>query len=52
VGRETVVPGPRGRMNRILEAVYAFLRRNARNPTDYFMLPPWQVVEIGTQMDL
>jgi KUP system potassium uptake protein len=52
MGRETVVPGPRGRMNRLLEAVYAFLRRNARNPTDHFRLPPWQVVEVGTQLDL
>jgi KUP system potassium uptake protein len=52
VGRKTIVPGPYGRMNRILEGIFAFLARNARNPTDYFNLPVGQVVEVGTRLDL
>jgi KUP system potassium uptake protein len=52
VGRKTIVPGPRGQMNRFLEAIFAFLARNASNPTDYFNLPVGKVVELGTRLDL
>ena len=52
VGRKTIVAGPRGRMNRFLEGIFAFLARNARNPIDYFSLPVGQVVEVGTRLDL
>jgi KUP system potassium uptake protein len=39
-------------MPRMQQAVFAFLSRNARNATDYFGLPPEQVIELGTQIDL
>jgi KUP system potassium uptake protein len=52
VGRKTIVPGPRGQMNRFLEEIFAFLARNASNPTDYFNLPVGKVVELGTRLDL
>ena len=34
------------------QRLYGFLSRNATNPTLYFRLPPDQVMEIGTQVDL
>ena len=52
LGRESIQPGPLGQMNRTLEHVFAFLLRNARDPTAYFGLPHEQVVEIGARLDL
>jgi KUP system potassium uptake protein len=52
IGRKAIVPGPRGQMNRFLEQIFAFLARNASNPTDYYNLPVGQVVELGTRLDL
>jgi len=52
VGRKSIVSGPRGQMNRVLEPIFAFLARNARNPIDYFDLPVTQVVEVGIRLDL
>jgi K+ transporter len=47
-----VVPGPAGRLGTMAEQVYAALARNAANPTDFFDLPPAQVVEVGSRIDL
>jgi KUP system potassium uptake protein len=52
VGRETIVATSRGRLGPIVEGFFAFLSRNAKSATDYFQLPPDQVVEIGAQIDL
>ena len=35
---------------RWIEALFAFMQRNASHLTDYFRLPPDQVVEIGRQV--
>jgi KUP system potassium uptake protein len=52
LGQERVVPGRAGRMGHVAERIFAALSRNAANPTDYFDLPPAQVVEIGARIDL
>ncbi|MEW6164615.1 MAG: potassium transporter Kup [Pseudomonadota bacterium] len=52
LGRETVVPGGGGDMPRWREALFAALHRNARTATDFFRLPPNQVVELGTRVTL
>jgi len=39
-------------MGEVEEGIFAFLSRNSRPATSYFNLPPEQVVEIGTQIDL
>ena len=51
VGHETVTPGEDARaLPRWVEALFAFMQRNASHLTDYFRLPPDQVVEIGRQV--
>jgi KUP system potassium uptake protein len=52
LGHQTFVASHRGRMGAVWEGLFAFLSRNARNPTDYFRLPPEQVVEVGARIDL
>ncbi|HEX7672110.1 MAG TPA: KUP/HAK/KT family potassium transporter, partial [Polyangiaceae bacterium] len=52
IGRETFIAGGGGRMGAVSEGFFAFLSRNARSATDYFRLPPDQVVEVGAQIDL
>jgi len=52
VGRETFLATARGRMGPVRESIFAFLSRNARSATSYFSIPPEQVVELGTQIDL
>jgi KUP system potassium uptake protein len=52
VGRETFVATSAGRMGSISEHVFAFLSRNADSAPAHFLIPPEQVVEIGSQMDL
>jgi KUP system potassium uptake protein len=52
VGRETFLATGRGKMGRWSETLFAFLSRNAQPATLYFGIPPDQVVELGTQIDL
>ncbi len=52
LGHETFVEYESGQMSRSKQAIFSFLSRNARNATDYFGLPPSQVVELGTHIDL
>jgi KUP system potassium uptake protein len=52
VGRETFVATSAGRMGALSERVFAFLARNADSAPAHFLIPPEQVVEIGSQMDL
>ena len=51
VGHETIVPrGDAKALPRVVEALFAFMQRNASHLTDYFRLPAEQVVEIGRQV--
>ncbi len=52
LGRETILALPTGRMGVIEETLFAILSRNSRPATSHFKLPPDQVIEIGTQIDL
>jgi KUP system potassium uptake protein len=52
LGRETVVPARGGDMSYWRETLFATLYRNARTATDFFRLPPNQVVELGTRVTL
>ena len=52
LGQETFVEHEGGTMPRYQQVVFSFLSRNARNATDYFKLPPEQVIELGTRIDL
>jgi len=52
LGRETLLATDRGRMSAWRESLFAFLSRNAVDPTLYFRLPAAQVVELGSRVDL
>jgi KUP system potassium uptake protein len=52
LGRETVVPEAGGDMSLWRESLFSTLYRNARTATDFFRLPPNQVVELGTRVTL
>ncbi len=52
MGRETLLTGGRSRMMKWRKALFAFMSRNAGNPTVYFGIPPNRVVELGTQIEL
>ncbi|MRR15854.1 MAG: potassium transporter Kup [Deltaproteobacteria bacterium] len=52
LGRETLLTGGRSKMMRWRKAIFAFMARNAGNPTVYFGIPPNRVVELGTQIEL
>jgi KUP system potassium uptake protein len=52
LARLNLLAGGGGEMSRWSEAIYAFLQRNSVTTDRYFGLPPSQVIEIGTQIDL
>jgi len=52
VGRETILAGPGGKMGVLTETIFAFLQRNAVAADKSFGIPPSQVLEIGSQVDL
>jgi KUP system potassium uptake protein len=52
LGRETILALPGGNMGEVEESLFALLSRNSRPATTHFRLPPGQVIEIGTQIDL
>lgn len=52
MGRETLLTGGRSKMMKWRKALFAFMSRNAGNPTVYFGIPPNRVVELGTQIEL
>jgi len=52
VGKETLTAAKSGQMGRVAERIFAYLQRNAVEVESTFCLPPQQVVEIGTQIDL
>ncbi len=52
IGRETFLAGKGGKMGVLSEGLFSFLSRNSKSATDYFSIPPEQVVELGMQIDL
>lgn len=52
VGHEKLKTAKSGNMGRIAEKIFSYLQRNAVEVESTFGLPPRQVVEIGTQVDL
>lgn len=52
VGRETLISTKSNRMSKLAESIFAYLQRNAVDVVGTFCLPPRQVVEIGTQVDV
>ena len=51
-GRDTFAAGNAGAMGRWSEWLFALLARNARPMTERLYLPPHQVVEVGSRIDL
>jgi KUP system potassium uptake protein len=52
VGRASFVAAAAGEMGRLSEGIFALIARNARPLTDHFGIPPHQVVELGSRIDL
>lgn len=53
LGRETLIAATRsGGMAMWREKLFAFMSQNAYRATQYFQIPPDQVVEIGSQIEL
>jgi len=52
IGRETFLATSAGEMGAVSESLFAFLARNARSAASAFQIPPEQVIEIGSQIDL
>lgn len=52
LGRETLLTGGQSKMMRWRKTLFAFMSRNAGNPTSYFGIPANRVVELGTQIEL
>jgi KUP system potassium uptake protein len=52
LGREKLIPSGRSGMARWRESLFAFLSLNAQSAMAYFHIPPGQVVELGTQVEL
>ena len=52
LGREYPVPSLRPELPLWQERIYAFMTRNAVSAPDYFLIPPQQVVELGTKVEL
>ena len=51
-GRETLLTTGTSLMMRWRKAVFAFMSKNATNPTTFFGIPPNRVVELGSQVKL
>jgi len=52
IGHETIVAGDEGVIGRVPEAIFSYLNRNAVHEERRYGMPPDQIVEIGTQIDL
>jgi len=52
LGRETFVPSGRSKISRWRKALFVFMARNARSPTDFYGIPPNDVVELGAQIQI
>jgi len=52
LGRETFVPSGRSGLPGWRKALFTFMTRNARSPTDFYGIPPNDVVELGAQIQM
>jgi KUP system potassium uptake protein len=52
IGHETIVASDEGVISRVPEAIFSYLSRNAVHEERRYGMPPDQIVEIGTQIDL
>ncbi len=52
LARDRVLGGEGGEMGVVPEKFFGFLNRNATNADSYFKIPPEQVIEVGTFVDL
>lgn len=52
LGREILLTDGKSRMMRWRKSLFAFMSRNAQNPSSYFGIPPDRVIEIGVQIEL
>jgi KUP system potassium uptake protein len=52
LGRETLIATGRSMLPGWRRALFMFLARNARAPTEYFGIPPNEVVELGAQIEV
>jgi len=53
IGHETIIPWEDDKsLPRWMEAIFAFMQRNSLHLSDYFQLPPDEVVEIGRQVSI
>jgi len=52
LGKETLLTGGKSKMMKWRKSLFAFMSRNAGNPTSYFGIPVNRVVELGTQIEL
>jgi KUP system potassium uptake protein len=52
VGRANVKSTPRPGMARWREHLYVFFTRIATRPTEFFRIPPDQVVELGAEVEI
>ncbi len=52
LGRETLLTGGDSKMMKWRKSLFAFMSRNASNPTIFFGIPPNRVIELGTQIEM
>ncbi len=52
MGRETLLTTGRSPMMQWRKALFAFMSRNAANPSTFFGIPPNRVVELGAQLEV
>jgi KUP system potassium uptake protein len=52
LGRETFIATGRSRLPGWRRALFMFLACNARSPTEFFGIPPNEVVELGAQIEV
>jgi KUP system potassium uptake protein len=52
LGRETLLMTGKSEMNIWRKVLFSMMSRNAMNPTNFFKLPPNQVIEIGSQIEV
>jgi len=52
LGRETLLISGKPGMSKWRKVLFAMMARNSMNPTNFFKLPPNQVIEIGAQVQI
>jgi KUP system potassium uptake protein len=52
LGRETLLTTGKSGMSKWRKVLFSMMSRNAMNPTNFFKLPPNQVIEIGAQVEI